>query len=331
MVLLYIPGNAQKKTDTIFLKNKDRVIGEIKDMRNGVLTVETDYSDQDFKITWVDIHQIKSRQTFVLSLTTGVRLYSRIKIDTTDTKKILLEYHGLKISTTINEIVYIKSAESKFLSRLDASLSFAFNYTKSNNLKQLTVKGTLGYTSTFWSASGSYNSVRSGQTDTDEIQRTDADVGFRYFLKNNYFLSLSSEFLSNDEQKLKLRVLAKSGLGKYFVHTNKLYMGGILGAAWNNEQYSAPENISRNSLESYFTIELNMFDIKDFSLLTNGSCYLSLTEGSRFRMDYKIDLKYDLPYDFFIKFGFTLNYDNQPVQEASTNDYIFQTTFGWEL
>jgi hypothetical protein len=325
----YIQGQAQK-TDTIFLKNKDRIIGEIKDMRNGVLTVETDYSDQDFKITWIDIQKIDSKQTFIISLKGGERLHSTIRVDSTDVSKIILQYANLNIATTIKDIVYVKSLESTFLSRLDASLSFGYNYTKSNNLSQLTVRSTLGYTANSWSGSATYNSVRSDQTDTDQIQRTDGDVSFRYFLKKDYFLSVKSEFLSNDEQKLELRVNTKGGLGKYFVHNNRVYFGGITGLGWNNERYKEPEG-SRNSMESYITLELNMFDIKDFSLLTNGSGYLSLTEKNRTRGDFKIDLKYDLPLDFFIKLGLTYNYDSQPIEGAAYDDYVFQTTFGWEL
>jgi hypothetical protein len=56
-----------------------------------------------------------------------------------------------------------------------------------------------------------------------------------------------------------------------------------------------------------------------------------MTESGRWRIDYSFDTKYDLPLDFYIKVGFTLNYDNQPVAGASKTDYVFQTTFGWEL
>ena len=45
----------------------------------------------------------------------------------------------------------------------------------------------------------------------------------------------------------------------------------------------------------------------------------------------RINLKYEFPLDFFINLGFTLNYDNQPVEDASETDYVLQTTFGWEL
>ena len=74
-----------------------------------------------------------------------------------------------------------------------------------------------------------------------------------------------------------------------------------------------------------------MFDIDDFRFLTNLSVFKSITEGGRIRTDYKLDLKYDLLLGFCVGIGFTLNYDNQPVEGASEIDYIFQTSFGWEL
>ena len=46
--------------------------------------------------------------------------------------------------------------------------------------------------------------------------------------------------------------------------------------------------------------------------------------------DFTLDTKYDLPYDFYIKIGFTINYDNKPAQGASETYYVFQTGFGWE-
>jgi hypothetical protein len=74
-----------------------------------------------------------------------------------------------------------------------------------------------------------------------------------------------------------------------------------------------------------------MFDVGDLNLFTGFTVYPSITEQGRVRADFKVDLKYDLPYDFFITLGFTNNFDNKPIEGASKNDYVFQTTFGWEL
>lgn len=104
-----------------------------------------------------------------------------------------------------------------------------------------------------------------------------------------------------------------------------------IGAAWNNETYTDPTIPNRSDAEANFGTELNLFDIGDFRFLTSLSVYKSITDGGRRRADFKIDLKYDLPLDFYIGLGYTLNYDNQPVEGASESDYVFQTSFGWEL
>lgn len=324
---------AFSQNDTIILKNKDRLIGEIKEMQNGILQMETDYSDEDFKIKWLDIAKLSSEQVFLVNISDGERVNSKLATDTVDGGRVVLRdiNTGSEIYTTVEQIVYVKSVKEGFVSRLNASVSVGVSYTKSSSLKQLNVRSNLGYTANFWRLSGSYNAVRSSQTGTEDVKRTDGDISFRYFLKNDNFLSLSSEFLSNDEQKLKLRVTTKGGFGHYFVHTNKMYFGGMTGLAWNNETfYDSPEG-TRNSAEAFLGVELNMFDIKDFNLLTNATAYPSLTEKDRIRVDFKIDLKYDLPLDFFIKFGLTYNFDSKPIEGATKDDYVFQTTLGWEL
>ena len=77
--------------------------------------------------------------------------------------------------------------------------------------------------------------------------------------------------------------------------------------------------------------EVNLYDIGDLNLLTNVYWYPSLTQSGRNRVDYRFDVKYDLPLDFYVKAGFTLNYDSQPATGASESDYVILTGFGWEL
>lgn len=319
------------QNDTIVLNNNDKLIGEIKAMDRGVVTVETDYSDSDFKITWIDIKSVKSTQIFLLTLSNGKRINSSLATKDDNLGQVTITENGTELTIPISDIVYIKPVKDNFLSRIVASVSVGYNITKSNNLSQFSVNSNLSYTAYKWLLTGSYNSVRSNQDDIEETQRTDASIGFKYFMKRDWFYSTEANFLSNDEQKLKLRSTIKGGLGKYFIHSNKLFFGGGFGLAWNNEQYNDVTDANRNSLEAYGNLTLNMFDFSDFSLNTDLTFYPSLTEGGRYRADYNLNLKYDLPLDFFIKLGLTYNYDSKPVEGASVSDYVFQSTFGWEF
>jgi hypothetical protein len=63
------------------------------------------------------------------------------------------------------------------------------------------------------------------------------------------------------------------------------------------------------------------------------NAYPGITESGRFRTDFNFDAKYEMPFDddFYIKFGITLNYDNQPAEVGKEIDYVIHTGFGWEL
>lgn len=265
-----------------------------------------------------------------MTLSDGTRINSSMYTEVGDSAIVTLKgYNNTK--TRIKDIVYINPVKKKFISRIKASVSVGYNFTKSNNLSQLSINSNLSYTAYKWGLNGSYNAVTSKQDSVDATSRIDAAVGFKYFMKKDWFYSVSGDFLSNDEQKLQLRSTVKSGLGKYVIHSNKMYFGGGFGLAFNNEKFTDVNNTNRNSLEAYVGLALDIFDVKDFNLNTNLTFYPSLTEGGRYRADYNINLKYDLPLEFFIKLGLTYNYDSKPVEGASNSDYVFQTTFGWEF
>jgi hypothetical protein len=71
--------------------------------------------------------------------------------------------------------------------------------------------------------------------------------------------------------------------------------------------------------------------VGDLDLFSTITIYPGLNIPGRFRTDFRTDIKYDLPFDFYIRLGYTLNYDNKPAEGASENDYVLQTAFGWEL
>jgi len=65
--------------------------------------------------------------------------------------------------------------------------------------------------------------------------------------------------------------------------------------------------------------------------LTKLSYYPSFTEKNRNRVNFFVDVKYDFPLEFFLKLGYTLNYESKPPNAVVNQDYVFQTTLGWEF
>jgi hypothetical protein len=224
-----------------------------------------------------------------------------IRPDPDHPEKVIINEDGRDINANIIDIVYIKAIEGNFIGSFEASIDLGYTYTKDKNNHQFNSRTSIAYGTHVFRANASYNAVRSVQDSVSNSKRTDATVGIRFYLKNDWFVVLSTDFLQSDELKLKLRTTTKPGYGKYLIHNNTHYLTMSSGLAWNHERYTEPANDMRNSLEGFIGTEYNLFELKDLSFFTSFIWYIGLTEWERFRFDFNADLKYDLPLDFYIK------------------------------
>ena len=215
--LLMSTGSPLKaQTDSLILTNGDVIVGEIKSMNKGVMQIETDYSDSDFKIEWDKVAEIYTPRTYLLTLSNGTRATASFNSDPDDPQQLIIgdPASGWKIG--ILDLVYVNPLDKTFLSRLSAAVSVGYNFTKNNNLSQFSSRINLGYLADYWSLTGSLDMVTSSQDDVQDFSRTDGMMTFRYFMKNDWYLQGKADFLSNDEQKLKLRSAFSAGVGKFF-------------------------------------------------------------------------------------------------------------------
>lgn len=69
ILLIAFPLSAIAQNDTIRVKNKNVIMGEIKNLSKGVLTMGTPYSDSDFKIEFDQIEYMVIQRKCLLLLT----------------------------------------------------------------------------------------------------------------------------------------------------------------------------------------------------------------------------------------------------------------------
>lgn len=314
--------------DSLILKNRNIIVGEVKNMDRGVVTIETDYSKDDFRVEWTGISKIYTTSSYIITLMDGTRFTG--KLEAADSGRVNIKTSdGASHTSKMEEVVTLQSLDEGFWDRCNANIDFAFTNTKSHNLTSINLRSNVGYMSEKWSTSATYNHLFSSQDEVDPIRSSDGGLNYNYLLPKDWYIPVSVSFLSTTEQKIDLRTLAKLGVGNYIIHTNHSYWGFTGGASYNNENYSEAED--RTSWEGFLGTELNLYDIGDLSLLTKLVAYPSFTETGRWRGDFNFDAKYDLPLDFYIRFGITVNYDNRPVAGAPETDYTLQTGFGWKL
>ncbi len=326
MVILSARVAAQ---DTLTLKNGDKLNGEIKSLNKSVLTIETDYSDSDFKVEWEHVAAINSIRKYNIFLSSKEKFYASFS-DSTATGFAFLEHDGIISKVKLNEIVIIDPIKDSFVDRFNASISSGLTLTKANNSKQFSSRATISYHTINWHLGGSFNDTRNEQDDVEPIRRTDGSVNFYYLLYKNWFGAVNYDFLSNTEQQIKLRGTQTLAIGNLIVRNNRLYLSGSAGVTFNRENYYNEAEIL-NTKEGFMGVEFNAYDIGDLNFLTKLSYYPSFTESNRNRVNFSVDFKYDFPLDFFIKLGYTLNFDSKPPNNGARQDYVFQTTLGWEF
>jgi len=318
-----------QQPDSIIFKNGNYIVGEVKSMDRNILKIETDYSDDDFTIEWDGIKELYTKTYFLITLSSGDRYNGTIN-STGDEKLVIHTDEGVEIEIDPDEIVFMDDINQGFWSQVYASVDFGWDITKANNFRQYSMRSNVGYIAKRWQLDADYNLLKTTQDDVDEIKRTDGSLTYKYFLPHDWYPLISASHTTNTEQQLDLRFSSKLGMGKYIIHTNRLYWGFSAGANYNMERYTEAVSPDRESWEGFLGSELNLFNIGDLSLLTSLAVYPGITESGRWRSDFKFDMKYDLPLDFYVKLGYTLNYDNQPAVGSSKNDYVFHTGFGWE-
>jgi hypothetical protein len=325
--LAFIEVNAQK--DSLILTNGNVIVGSIKSMDKGVLTIETSYSKSDFTIEWSGIKEIYSATRFLVTLKDGSRINSPLKSDNSVGKIVLSDNEGKQTETSLDNIVFLKGLKSTFRSRLQANIDLGLNITKANDLVQYSIRSKAGYLADRWNADIYYNDIRSSQEGVAETKRTESGTSYTYILPRDWYVTAGLSTLSNTEQDLDLRLVAKGGVGKYLVHTNKSYFSVGAGLSSNNESFTNG-TAKRSSWEGYFGTKANLFNIGDFSLQNDIFAYPSLTESGRWRVDFNLDTRYNLPLDFYVSLGLTYNYDNQPAESGKESDYVFVFSIGWK-
>ncbi|WP_111670935.1 DUF481 domain-containing protein [Algoriphagus litoralis] len=335
------------QNDTLIMKNKDKIIGEIKSMDKGIMTFETDYSNVDFKIDWKNVNQVFSKTNYLITLSDGMRYNgslgskndSLVEIFPTSPERVINLSKKKKIdepipltalTVPIGNIVYLNAIDEGFWSRLSFFFDVGTNITKANDLRQFTFNLGTGYLADRWKVNMTLNSLRSTQSNTEPIKRNEVALNYNYFLQKDWFLLYNLNVLSNTEQLIVFRNSNMVGLGKYFIHSNKVYLAFQGGVNLNNEEFEG-QTSSTQTAEAFVGMGYNIYDIGDLDLLSSVVVYPSLSTKGRVRSDFKFDIRYEFKFDLYFKVGTTLNYDNQPVEGASDLDYIFQTTIGWKL
>ena len=147
---------AQK--DTLTFKNKDVIVGEVKQLNSNILTVKTSYSDKDFSIEFDKVVSLVLENKYSVVLSNGLRLYGYVKTES-ENKATITQENNIAIEVTLKEIVVLRKIDDGFWKHFKGSFDFGYNLTQTNNSEQFTFAGLLNYYSERWIHRATYNQL----------------------------------------------------------------------------------------------------------------------------------------------------------------------------
>ena len=313
--------------DVVITTSGEKLTGEIIRVEKDVLTFSTGYSDSDFNIEWDKVASIESGRQFLVETFDGKRLTGSLVLD--PNTKAAVQVAG--ISVPLAELSAVQPIERNFWSRFDAGLDFGYSLTKTNSAKQLSLGSNLSYRSADYYDALFANVFSSTQDNAPDTQRWDVGNDFRRFLGSRWYVNTTQDFLNSEEQGLDLRTSIGGGGGRYLLRSSAQHLAVGGGIAWTNENYSDAATPAKDSAEAYLSTEFMTEKMKITDFITRFTYYPSLTIDDRFRIAYRFDFDFNLPGDWYFRIGFFDNYDSQPQEGFSKNDYGWSNAFGFKF
>ena len=322
-----------QQPDTVLLRSGNPVIGEVKSLKRGSLSFDTDEMDL-VSIDWDDIAFITSSQFFEVHLVSGAEYYGSLA--SADTVQLIVIGATRSDTVPFSEVVGIRPFDSGFFARTNGFIDVGSNIARANSLKSLLVNGRFNYRGPKWGfelSGESYwqrqESVSSdGDTTTQSTSRNSTALGVNRFLGARWALTGSGQAEQNQELELDLRILGVLSGAYQIVRNQGIELYASAGGVRNQELYTDEEKTT--TAEVLLGAGFDAFDVGDVDIYTSLTTYTNPTDGGRFRVNFDGRIAWEIFSDFTIGLNITERFDSRPPSASATKrDFQYALAIGW--
>ena len=325
-------ASSREKTDIVYMRNGDKITGEIQSLEKGQLSVKPDYASSAFAIDWGKVERLESSQLFVVTDPNGVSYSGTLTAGPHPHTITIIE--SAKTTLPHESVVEIAELGSTFLKRMRGNIDLGTSFARSNGQKSLTLQSGLTYQSTKNIYTLNSNSQFTSQQETSDTNETTVKTAYFHQLRSSHWYGGGiANFLSSSEQQIALQSTLGAAVANRVIFTNKTNLNLIGGLGYTVQRNSdgSMSNGPTHSLDSAFAVQYSTFRFDSTTFDTTVWLYPSLTSPGRVRMTLNQDVYYKFLGDFYFRMSFYDNYDNQPVVGAPANNLGVSTSVGWSF
>jgi hypothetical protein len=314
--------------DKIYLKNGDRITGNIKELDRGKLRVKTITMDTIY-VHWLDVESIESNTYLRISNTDGSYTNGRIqKSDMTRNMSVL--ENGRITNLPAVDVAAMKPIriDESFWNRIEGDASAGIDYKKASDILLVNVASNLRLREEKYEIDFGFNWNETQRTEDQDSSRADLSGGYTRFLRDRWFWKATAGLERNQELGIDLRAIVSGSAGKYFLQTSTMRFEVNVGLAASSEKRT--DDTEQNSVEGLIRSSFDLFilNIPMTRLSANVSVFPGITESERVRVNTDITLRNEIFRDFFWDLSFYSNYDNQPAMGFEKEDFGIITSLG---
>ena len=334
---LSLPAYAAPKTDIIVFKNGDRLTGEIKSLKRGRLSFNTDATGT-ISIEWEEIGHIESLQNIQVETNTGTRFFGHLMATEKSGRVVVATDSGPQMLDGAR-VILMTPIEKKGIGAFDIDLTVGYNFAKAGGVKQGSIGIDVDYRTRVRIYSLSASTVTNDSDEQESSKRANFGLQYKRLWSQRWFVNGNLNLDQNDELGLDLRTSIGGGGGRFVIQSNSMILGLQAGLQVSREDLQPdpitgidPEDV--DSVEATFSLDWDWFrfDAPELDWSTSLEVIPSLTESGRVRAEFDTGLKWEIFNDLKWGIEFYSSFDNKPQTEnASTSDYGVNTTLTYEF
>lgn len=320
-----IAGEAvSQKTDTLVLKNGDRLIGEVKRLQNGYLFYNTQQAG-NVKIEWENVQRLISDKSMVFQTLDGGLLEGNFALVRPE-RMIIYEKTDTLFLGDSYFLSSLHPVKGRFWQRFEGNLNLGLDYTRVSNIFRSNVDVKLSYQDFKNYTDIGYNGIVTNDRNNEErsVNRT-FFTNYTHFFGNSWFVNTRYSLEQNSQQGIDLRHIISGQVGRAVPIGRSVSTQSSLGLTYNREKFfneEVQQSDFNNSLEGMLTLKFKAYRYKipeldvsaDFTLLPG------LTEWGRVRIVSNLTTTWELISDFNIALSGYYNFDNRPPRESAARD-----------
>lgn len=330
-----VPAAAQK-SDTLHLRNGDRIIGEVSTLENGLLEYKTD-NVGTISVKWDRVAGLTSRLYFEVEVIGGRRYFGTLPpVDSSGYLAVALDAVTVLPLAQIVGITRIK--RTSFFDRIDGYFDLGFTYAKSNQTVQLTSGFQAYYRVQLWDVQIKGDLFVQRQNDAAPTRRWSMQPSVIRALGPRWLAYTLGQLQQNQELGLELRALVSPGGGVWFTRSNRREALGFLGLAAQRERYrdttatggtSAATSVEVSTGATYRAYR---YDWPQIDVSANLQLFPSLTDLGRVRQEGNVRVSYEVLHDFFLTVSFQNSFDSRPPNpETPKSDFTTTLSISWKF